>query len=212
MRGVVTTTVLLTVLMGCSSSDADVVSDVDERPVVEITAAPMTAGTTPPTTDTTTAPTTGATTDVTAGTSLPPVAGSPVTPNGFDLVYATVTTADGEVCELCLWLADSSRSRAQGLMGVTDLGAGDGMAFVYDAPHTGSFWMKNTLLPLSIAFFDEQGDYLDSFDMEPCEADPCPLYPTAPEFLVAIETVQGDLDGLGIADGSRLDLTTLPCG
>lgn len=218
MRGVVTTMVLLTVLMGCSSSDADVdvVSDVDEQSVVEITAAPTTAGTTPPTTDTTTVATSdvtiGATTDVTAGTSLPPVSGSPVTPSGFDLVHATVTTADGEVCELCLWLADSSRSRAQGLMGVTDLGAGDGMAFVYDAPHTGSFWMKNTLLPLSIAFFDEQGDYLDSFDMEPCEADPCPLYPTAPEFLVAIETVQGDLDGLGIADGSRLDLTTLPCG
>ncbi|MEQ9162759.1 MAG: hypothetical protein RLN74_08630 [Ilumatobacter fluminis] len=47
--------------------------------------------------------------------------------------------------------------------------------------------------------------------MEPCEAESCPVYPTAPDFVVAIETAQGGLDALGIAEGSRLRLTTLAC-
>ena len=167
------------------------------------------------TVDSTTAPET--TTTIAARATTTPVSTVPgtsvplVEPDGFEAVAATVTTADGEVCELCLWLAASQRDRSRGLMGVTDLGRGDGMAFVYDGPNTGSFWMKNTLLPLSIAFFGEDGTFLDAFDMEPCAADPCPLYPTAPDFLVAIEVVEGDLPDLGIAEGSVLRLTDLPC-
>lgn len=134
-----------------------------------------------------------------------------VTPTGFERVQATVTTVDGKVCELCLWLADDDGRRARGLMAVGDLGAGDGMAFVYPDPRTGSFWMKNTLLPLSIAFFGPDGAYLDAFDMEPCVADPCPTYPTPRDFLIAVETVQGGLGGLGMLPGSTIDLTDLPC-
>ncbi|TDT18610.1 hypothetical protein BDK89_4238 [Ilumatobacter fluminis] len=218
MRGVLVTLMLVAGLVGCSSDDGSgdatavastLVDTAPTTPLVAteptVTANAETASTEPAVTDP--AGTELASTEP-ASTTVP---AESVTPEGFDRVRATVTTADGEVCELCLWMADSSRSRAQGLMGVTDLGDGDGMAFVYGAPHTGTFWMKNTPLPLSIAFFDEQGGYLDSFDMEPCEADPCPVYPTAPQFLVAIETVQGGLDALGIAEGSRLRLTTLAC-
>lgn len=135
-----------------------------------------------------------------------------VTPEGYERVQATVTAADGTACDLCLWLAESADQRSQGLMFVTDLGPADGMAFVYPAPHSGNFWMKNTLLPLSIAFFDPAGAYLAAFDMEPCTAEPCDLYPTPADFLVAIETRQGDLSELGIGPGSILELTDLPCG
>lgn len=198
---------------GCSSDDG---SGADEPSVTTTGTTPSTTtGTTPGTTPGTTEITTqGTTTDPSPVTTPPPTGDEPsipVTPTGFDRVQATVTTADGEVCELCLWLASTAGERRQGLMGVTDLGAGDGMAFVYDGPHTGSFWMKNTVLPLSIAFFDPDGAYLDAFDMEPCIADPCPLYPTASDFLVAIETEQGGLADLGIADGSLLTLTDVPC-
>lgn len=146
----------------------------------------------------------------------PPEAGSgepagAVTPEGFERVRATVTDADGSVCELCVWLADSGDRRSRGLMAVTDLGAADGMAFVYPRPHRGNFWMKDTLLPLSIAFFAPDGGYLDAFDMEPCTADPCALYPTPDDFLIAIETTRGDLGRLGIGPGSVLALTDLPC-
>jgi uncharacterized membrane protein (UPF0127 family) len=134
-----------------------------------------------------------------------------VTPEGFERVQATVTEPDGTVCELCLWLADDGDRRSQGLMSVTDLGAADGMAFVYQSPHSGNFWMKDTLLPLSIAFFGVDGTYLDAFDMEPCAEEPCDLYPTPDDFVVAIETTQGDLANLGIGAGSVLELSDLPC-
>lgn len=205
---------LVMALAGCSSDD-DAVAD---ETVASETAMSETAPTVPVATSTdppapvTTSPTSS---PGSSSPTSPSPAGTetsdPVTPDGFDLVRATVTTADGEVCDLCLWVASTARERSRGLMGVTDLGDGDGMAFVYGAPHTGSFWMKNTPLPLSIAFFDDRGRYVDAFDMEPCAAEPCPLYPTAPDFLVAIEAEQGGLAELGIADGSRLDLTDLPC-
>lgn len=134
-----------------------------------------------------------------------------VLPEGFDRVQATVTTSDGTVCELCLWLAETAEQRSQGLMFVTDLGGADGMAFLYESPQTGAFWMKNTVLPLSIAFYAAEGTYLGAFDMEPCTADPCPTYPTMPDFTVAIETTQGNLAALGIDPGSMLSLTDLPC-
>jgi uncharacterized membrane protein (UPF0127 family) len=134
-----------------------------------------------------------------------------VVPTGYDLVQATVTSGDGTECELCLWLADTAEQRRAGLMFVTDLGAGDGMAFRYPSPHSGTFWMKNTLLPLSIAFFAPDGAFVDAFDMEPCTTDDCPNYRTPADFLVAIETTQGDLDRLGIGPGSTLALTDLPC-
>lgn len=132
-------------------------------------------------------------------------------PVGFERVRATVTEPDGTICELCVWLADTNDLRRRGLMSVTDLGDADGMAFVYPGPHTGTFWMKDTLLPLSIAFFGPTGGYLDAFDMEPCTGEPCVQYRTPNDFVVAIETVQGGLAELGIVPGSVLDLTDLPC-
>jgi uncharacterized membrane protein (UPF0127 family) len=132
-------------------------------------------------------------------------------PQGFDRVLARVTTAGGELCEVCLWLAATAEQRQRGLMHVTDLGDADGMAFVYEAPHTGAFWMKNTLLPLSIGFYAGDGGYLGTFDMQPCTADPCPSYPTPIDFTVAIETELGRLSELGIGPGSTLELTDLAC-
>lgn len=134
-----------------------------------------------------------------------------VTPEGFERVRATVTEPDGTVCELCLWLADTGDRRSRGLMHVTDLGDADGMAFLYPTLHSGTFWMKDTPLPLSIAFFGVDGTYVAAFDMEPCTEEPCGSYRTPDDFLVAIETTQGDLADLGIGPGSVLDLTGLPC-
>jgi uncharacterized protein len=126
-------------------------------------------------------------------------------------VAATVTASDGTVCELCLGVAANGDERALGLMYVTDLGGPDGMVFHYDSPTTGAFWMKDTVMPLSIAFFDQRGGYLDAFDMQPCTADPCPTYPTPTDFVDAIEVPQGMLDELGMAPGSVLAVSDLPC-
>ena len=143
--------------------------------------------------------------------SVAATSGRLVTPSGFDRVRATATAPDGTVCDLCLWVADTPELRSRGLMGVTDLGDADGMAFRYSAPHSGSFWMKDTLLDLSIAFFDADGGFLQSFDMEPCRADPCRRYPTPRGFVVAVETALGDLGELSLVAGSELVLTDRPC-
>ena len=139
------------------------------------------------------------------------VAAGAVVPQGFEQVAATVTAADGTVCELCLWLAETGDQRALGLMYVTDLGGPDGMVFRYDSPTTAAFWMQNTVMPLSIAFFDQGGAYLDAFDMAPCAADPCPTYPTPANFTDAIEVPQGMLDELSMTPGSVLAVSDLPC-
>ncbi len=153
-----------------------------------------------------------ATTAPTATTTAPtPVAAGAVVPQGFEQVAATVTATDGTVCELCLWLAETGDQRALGLMYVTDLGGPDGMVFRYDSPTTAAFWMQNTVMPLSIAFFDQGGAYLDAFDMAPCAADPCPTYPTPANFTDAIEVPQGMLDELSMKPGSVLAVSDLPC-
>lgn len=147
--------------------------------------------------------------DVSTTAAAPATTGVP--PAGFPTTRAVVTDADGTTCEVCLWLADNVEDRARGLMFVTDLGVADGMAFRYPEPRTGTFWMENVALPLSIAFFAADGAYLDAFDMEPCRIDPCPHYGTPTDFLVAVEVEQGRLGELGLVEGSTLELLDLPC-
>jgi len=96
-------------------------------------------------------------------------------------------------------------------MSVTDLGPADGMAFRYPRPTTTRFWMRNTLLPLSIAFYGPDRMFLDSFDMEPCVTSECARYPTPTDFLVAVETYRGELAEIGMVAGSSLELLDLPC-
>ena len=64
-------------------------------------------------------------------------------------------------------LAISSEEREQGLMGRLFLGDNSGMLFVFDKPGPLSFWMRNTPIPLSIAFISESGEILNIEDMAP---------------------------------------------
>ncbi len=93
-------------------------------------------------------------------------------PDGFRAVTVTIRTADGGTVTRCLLVADSEALREQGLMGVTDekLSGYDGMLFVFDADSSNGFWMKNTLIPLSIAFADQAGAVVGTADMVPCPA------------------------------------------
>ena len=136
------------------------------------------------------------------------------TPDGFERRVATVVDATGTPCDLCLWVADTWELRSRGMMGVTDMGAADAMAFVYDDPTTGRFWMKDTPMPLSIAFFGADGSYLDAFDMEPCvaeDSDDCRRYDTPAGFTVAVEAPRGGLPALGITAGATLVFTEQVC-
>ena len=57
--------------------------------------------------------------------------------------------------------------RATGLMFREKLAKNDGMLFVFDEPGYHAMWMKNTLIPLSVAFIDGEGRILNIVDMEP---------------------------------------------
>ena len=93
-------------------------------------------------------------------------------------------------------VAATPAERAQGLMGVTDLGDRDGMLFVFEGDTDSGFWMKHTLIPLDIAFFAADGSLVDLLTMAPCEQDPCPVYLPGGSYRYAIETVQGRWDGI----------------
>jgi len=107
-------------------------------------------------------------------------------------------------------LAATAAERERGLMEATSLGGYDGMVFRYDAPTTGTYWMKDTVMPLSIAFFGADGTLVATFDMPPCTADPCPSYGPDASFQYAVEVPQGGLEEVGAVAGSKIELG-LPC-
>ena len=117
---------------------------------------------------------------------------------------------DGGVVELMnLEVARTPEARAMGLMGRTELGEGGGMVFLFDAPTMGAFWMKDTLIPLSIAFWDEGGRITDTLDMRPCRSDPCPLYGASGPYVGAIEMNRGAFDRLGVEVGDTIEYRLL---
>ena len=86
------------------------------------------------------------------------------------------------------------------------LPADEGMAFVFDEPANSTFWMKDTLIPLSIAFVDESGRVIGARDMQPCEVDPCPTYGIDEPYVLAIEANLGWFDRAGIEGGDHAEL------
>ena len=74
------------------------------------------------------------------------------------------------------------------------------------APASGGFWMKNTLIPLSIAFFDARGRILRMLDMEPCREEDCPLYDPGVPYHGALEVNRGAFQRWGVRAGDRIRL------
>jgi uncharacterized membrane protein (UPF0127 family) len=105
----------------------------------------------------------------------------------------------------CALLADTQARQELGLMNRTDLGGYDGMIFKFSADTNVAFYMKDTPLPLSIAFFDGSGQYVSGTDMPPCiHQATCPTFSAARPYRYAIEVPQGAMPRLGIGAGTRL--------
>jgi len=91
-------------------------------------------------------------------------------------------------------IADNDERREHGLMFVKKLGANEGMLFVFEDERVQNFWMKNTVIPLSIGFFDEQGRLIDVQEMKPSpslmDKDP-PTYKSSGTALFVLEMPEG---------------------
>jgi uncharacterized membrane protein (UPF0127 family) len=83
-------------------------------------------------------------------------------------------------------LALTSNRRATGLMNRRQAPR-DGMLFVFPDDTSGGFWMKNTLVPLRILFFDAKGKRVRAFRMTPCREDPCRIYEPGRLYRFALE-------------------------
>ena len=95
-------------------------------------------------------------------------------------------------------LAVSDKDRQKGLMGRLFLSDNSGMLFVFDKPDILSFWMRNTSLPLSIAFISETGEILNIEDMAPFNE---AKYKSRSNAMFALEMNQGWFSKNRIHDG-----------
>lgn len=103
-------------------------------------------------------------------------------------------------------IADDPEERSKGLMHRTELGDEEGMLFVFETEQMMSFWMKNTPLPLSIAYIDERGTIREIYDMEPNSL--APVRSNLPA-RYALEVPQGAFHRRGVRLGHQIDLTVL---
>ncbi len=103
-------------------------------------------------------------------------------------------------------VADTPELRRVGLSGRSELDEDSGMVFVYFEDATSSFWMKDTKIPLSIAFFDVDGRIHTILDMPPCEVDPCPTYAPDEPYRGALEVNLGAFDDWGVEVGDKVTI------
>jgi len=112
--------------------------------------------------------------------------------------------ADGDPVTVRLEVAADPASRARGLMEREQVPPGTGMVFLYPADVAEAFWMKNTLVPLSIAFVAADGRVVSVAEMTPCKADPCPSYAPAGPYRYAVELAAGSFGAAGVGPGARV--------
>lgn len=125
----------------------------------------------------------------------------------FGLTTVTLRAPDGDdAVAVPSYDAFEPETRQRGLMHRESLPAGAGMVFRFPAEHRGGFWMRNTLIPLSIAYFAADGEVLAVMDMPPCTQDPCPSYDPGVAYSGALEVNRGFFDEIGLTPGWRVEV------
>ena len=100
-------------------------------------------------------------------------------------------------------VAQTEAQREIGLMNRTSMGANEGMMFIFDRPASVCMWMKNTLLPLSVAFLDSNGIILNIEEMLPQTLDNhCATKPA----LYALEMNAEWFKHKNLKPGTKIDL------
>lgn len=106
-------------------------------------------------------------------------------------------------------IADDDAERAKGLMFRDEMDASHGMLFVFEASEPQAFWMRNTLIPLDIMYFDGDKRFVSAHYRVPtCKhgGDRCPSYPSAGDARYVLELNAGVGAALTLQPGDVLQL------
>jgi uncharacterized protein len=123
-------------------------------------------------------------------------------PDAIDREPLTIVTREGDIVRLEVEIADTQEERSVGLSGRQSLEEDTGMLFV---GLTGAgFWMKDTFVPLSVAFLARCGEIVDIQDMEPLSLD---IHNTDEDYEFGLEVAQGWFAQNGIEVG---DIVSIP--
>jgi hypothetical protein len=136
-------------------------------------------------------------------------------PDDLDSLGSVSMTIRGQTFKL--WIADSPGEQANGLMFVSaermaklPNGSERGMIFVFDHEHELSFWMKNTIIPLDIAYVNSQGTVVQTYTMAALDDRPG-RYPSGQPARYAIEVNAGVWRRIGLKRGDQVEIpSTLP--
>ena len=136
------------------------------------------------------------------------------------LLAATITFPHGKVVlrtpttsvVVRVEIARTPEQQELGLMFRRTLGPRAGMVFVWKEEIRGGFWMKNTLIPLSIAFAGKDGTIRKILDMTPCRRTPCHVYDPGVAYATALEVNRGAFRRWDVHRGDRLTVRPLRRG
>jgi len=117
----------------------------------------------------------------------------------------TVTLKAGET-RLVAEVAATELERTRGLMFRKSLAEGKGMLFVFDSDQKVAFWMKNTSLPLSVAYIGSDGTIYQILDLVPFSEEPRPADRSV---RYALEVPQGWFAKVGLKPGDRFEIPAL---
>ena len=119
----------------------------------------------------------------------------------------TIERAGADAVQIKVEIARTDEERSQGLMHRTKLPDGEGMIFIFDRDQQLSFWMKDTLIPLSIAYIASDGRIIDIKDMYPRDLN---SVRSSRSVRYALEVPQGWFSRVGVKEGDVviIDLQT----
>ena len=115
----------------------------------------------------------------------------------------TLVLGASSAVEVRVKVADTEAERDLGLMGrpADSLAEDAGMLFVFEEEQDRSFWMKDTRIPLSVAYIDKSGRVVDLQDMDPLDAS---LHTSSEPAMYALEVNRGFFEERGLEVGDRI--------
>lgn len=138
-----------------------------------------------------------------AGTSLPGAVATLTAAPSLTRANIAITNKAGDTTQMEVEIADTDATRQIGLMHRAQMDPDAGMLFAWPEDTTGGFWMRNTILPLSIAFIAADGTIAHIADMQPL--DETTVGPSGP-YRYALETNQGFFRAHSIEVGDKVTL------